>query len=404
MVEPVGLTKKFRGLNPQEVDQYLEKLKQSQEEEIRSLEKQLENIREEKNLLYKKVYELQEKWANKSEEKDLLDLALLRTKNIAELLLQKAINEVKELLDEAEKKNADNKKKTSNIEEEIALIQTQIQSMLESLNSVFKETENEKTSQLSNKIIHFNDIMHEKKTKDNEKENIEENVWQEEQPITADGTRVSDLTKNSNVKENNQQFKKMMEKLAKVLNNQEEKKDTEEDLKNPNVDNEAVSNQSENNFWAEQDHKAEKEIASTVKENEEPENSEATSIQVIETPSISNEEISQVHDEDKKVEIKEEIQRGIDNLEKQEQNVLKDKDNATKRGNIAGSPAISAEINNIRFKYIAGKIAGQDLYDSSGKLIIAKGKVITSEIVATVETEGKLPELIVNMVLPGMEE
>lgn len=385
MVEPAGLTKTFRGLNTQEVDQYLEKLKQSQDEEIKNLEKQLENIREEKDLLYKKVYELQEKWANKSEEKELLDLALLRTKNIAELLLQKAINEVKELLDEAEKKNAHNKKKTANLEEEIAIIQTQIQSMLESLNSVFKETDNEKTSQFSNKIISFNDIMHEKKAKDNEKENIEENIWQEEQPITADGTRVSDFTKNTNVKENNQQFKKMMDKLAKVLNNQEEEKELEE------------NNINENDFGAEQDHKAEDEIASTANENEEPENSEITSTQVIETSSINIEETTQMRDEDKKVEIEEEIQREIDNLEKQEQTVLKDKKDT-------GSPAISAEINNIRFKYITGKIAGRDLYDPTGELIIAKGKVITSEIVARVETEGKLPELIVNMILPGMEE
>lgn len=387
MVEPVGLTKKFRGLNPKEVDPYLEKLKQSQEEEIKNLEKQLENIQEEKTLLYKKLYELQEKWADKSEEKELLDLALLRTKNIAEILLQKAASEVKELLNEAEKKNADNKKKTANLEEEIAIIEAKIQSLLDILINAYQEETviSEKTSNPSHKIIHFNDIMHEKKVKDNEKENIEENIWQEEQPITADGTRLSDFTKNTNVKENNQQFKKMMDKLAKVLNNQEEEKELEE------------KNINENDFGAEQDHKAEDEIASTANENEEPENSETTSTQVIETSSINIEETTQMRDEDKKVEIEEEIQREIDNLEKQEQTVLKDKKDT-------GSPAISAEINNIRFKYITGKIAGRDLYDPTGELIIAKGKVITSEIVARVETEGKLPELIVNMILPGMEE
>jgi hypothetical protein len=71
---------------------------------------------------------------------------------------------------------------------------------------------------------------------------------------------------------------------------------------------------------------------------------------------------------------------------------------------ILGSPAVAAEINNVRHKYIAGKLAGQDLTDKNGNMIIAKGEVITSEVVARVEAEGKLPILIVNMVLPGMEE
>jgi hypothetical protein len=68
------------------------------------------------------------------------------------------------------------------------------------------------------------------------------------------------------------------------------------------------------------------------------------------------------------------------------------------------SPAITEEIRMIRQKYIVGKIAGEDVYDSSGKLIIAKQSVITGEVVDKADTEGKLAELIVNMIIPGLGE
>lgn len=77
---------------------------------------------------------------------------------------------------------------------------------------------------------------------------------------------------------------------------------------------------------------------------------------------------------------------------------------AVREDKLAGSSAVTAQINNIRYKYISGKAAGQDLYDQDGKLIIAKGEIITSEVIGKAEAEGKLPELIVNMVIPGMEE
>jgi hypothetical protein len=68
------------------------------------------------------------------------------------------------------------------------------------------------------------------------------------------------------------------------------------------------------------------------------------------------------------------------------------------------SPAITEEIRVIRQKYIVGKIAGEDVYDSAGKLIIAKQFVITGEVVDKVDAEGKLAELIVNMIIPGLGE
>jgi hypothetical protein len=65
------------------------------------------------------------------------------------------------------------------------------------------------------------------------------------------------------------------------------------------------------------------------------------------------------------------------------------------------SPGLSDEIHSIQNRYIVGKAAGENLYAADGKLVIAKGQTITSEIVQAAERTGKLPDLIVNMVIPG---
>ncbi len=47
--------------------------------------------------------------------------------------------------------------------------------------------------------------------------------------------------------------------------------------------------------------------------------------------------------------------------------------------------------------FILGKFAGDNLFDGSGKLIIAKDEIITDEVIAKAESEGKLVDLIVDM-------
>ncbi len=70
----------------------------------------------------------------------------------------------------------------------------------------------------------------------------------------------------------------------------------------------------------------------------------------------------------------------------------------------AASPAISQQVRAVRQRYVIGKVAGQDLYNNQGGLIIARNHVITADVIDTAEKEGKLPELIVHMQLPGMGE
>jgi predicted patatin/cPLA2 family phospholipase len=62
------------------------------------------------------------------------------------------------------------------------------------------------------------------------------------------------------------------------------------------------------------------------------------------------------------------------------------------------------QIVNIRSKYLIGKIVGEDLMDGSGKLLAKNGLVITEDLIEKVDIEGKLPELILNMILPETSE
>lgn len=68
------------------------------------------------------------------------------------------------------------------------------------------------------------------------------------------------------------------------------------------------------------------------------------------------------------------------------------------------SPAMEREIKTLRYKYLAGKLAGEELLDNKGQVIIRKNQLITPDVVDAAEREGKLADLIVNMTIPGMEE
>jgi hypothetical protein len=66
------------------------------------------------------------------------------------------------------------------------------------------------------------------------------------------------------------------------------------------------------------------------------------------------------------------------------------------------SPVMDEEIMKLRYRYIVGKTAGEDLNAPDGKRIISRGEVITSDVVALADRYGKLPELIVHMTIPGL--
>jgi chaperonin cofactor prefoldin len=65
---------------------------------------------------------------------------------------------------------------------------------------------------------------------------------------------------------------------------------------------------------------------------------------------------------------------------------------------------VRQEISTARHKYVLGKIAGEDLIDNSGRVIIKKGDIITESVFDIAQKEGKIADLIIQMILPGQEE
>lgn len=65
----------------------------------------------------------------------------------------------------------------------------------------------------------------------------------------------------------------------------------------------------------------------------------------------------------------------------------------------AGSVGGSRNIDEIKRKYIVGKISGKEIRDQQGRLIIAQNEIITEEVVDLADQHGKLVELIVHMTI-----
>lgn len=64
----------------------------------------------------------------------------------------------------------------------------------------------------------------------------------------------------------------------------------------------------------------------------------------------------------------------------------------------------SNSLDPIKLRYIVGKRTGKDIYGEMGALLIKKGDLIDAKVVRIVEREGKLVELILNMVIDGFHK
>jgi len=85
-----------------------------------------------------------------------------------------------------------------------------------------------------------------------------------------------------------------------------------------------------------------------------------------------------------------------------EEELVKPKETTSEMGRVEDS--LIEQIEAIKSQYIVGKVAGEDLADLQGNLIIAKFDVITRQVVNQAHREGRLAELIVNMKISGLGE
>ena len=99
--------------------------------------------------------------------------------------------------------------------------------------------------------------------------------------------------------------------------------------------------------------------------------------------------------------IKKDVIKSINDKEKVENEDVKV---VSKQVKTKTNKALQNRIKNIRFKYLVGKIVGEDLMDSKGIIIASKNSLITKKMINIVDKQGKLAELILNMIFPEVSE
>lgn len=344
-----GLQTKLFGLNKRQVEEYFTKQHKNHLEKMELFKHALEDGYQKRDILSQKLVQLTRDREVLLEEKELLELALLRAKHTVALLKDSTAKEIEEIFEKAKEQKDNCDKKISELETDINSTKLFIDTLIENVTKLIKQQESPREEEAySGKVVgsiypslnkkEKSSTEKQSERKENEKEDEKaEKLWQDKK-MTADGLMLSNF--NAELNDNERQYRDFLDKVSKVLtepNSEDKIEDKNEDTKPLSV-----------SFWEETGI----EEAATTSEN------------IV----VQNHEL-----------------------------------NKTGQFNDTSSPIMTEEINTIRYKYIVGKIAGENLLGSDGKLIIAKNSVITAEIVDSAEKQGKLPELIVNMNMPGLE-
>ena len=403
----VDLTTRLRGYNVRQVDEYLENLRQTYAERIALLKQQIEDSMKEKERLYDKLIKLQNEKEKQQRSKDFFDLALVRAKEAVSFFESKAGEEASDIIHKAKQQNEDNEYKINDIDNEIKLTRMRVESLLQDMMKILQESSPEK---------------------DNDKEETGAGkVVGKIFPVTSKSKGLEVNGKLPAEKKNNQagQAKRDMVEDADSLSTEQDQKMTADGA--VPVDNQ--HNRLVEKITAAEEFKKERPPEKTGGEGFWEECSDAPALER-ETPEVLIPPVIDIGNYIKKKEIdilavaqetpaQGETAAAVEELlgepavqtpagctqeEDSSGNVPSESSSQAGHYSLGRSPAVAAEISSIRYKYIVGKLAGEDLLDGNGKLIIAKNEKISPEIVALAEAEGKLPELIVNMIIPGMEE
>ena len=409
MSRDIDMATRFRGLNIEQVDEYLNNLKQIYSEEISNLKKQIETSYKEKDRLYQKLLNLQAEKEKQQKSKELLDLALIRAKEAVSYFENKAEEESEDILRAAKQQNEIFEKKINDIDNDIKFTKMHVESLLQDMMKILQNSrqdkENEKEEAGTGKVVGKIFPASSRLKKDNqaaesngetveEKENIRA---ENKQKITADGIIATD-----------QHYKRFAERISGLLAKPAAPK--EKPLQDEPEDEKVKREFSGEGFWEEcsglssieretaSEFSTVIEIGNYIKHIGSVRKKEVDILAAVQEAASANMSTSAAKEllSDEKTDVKNDASMIIERA-----------DSGRTTGidyPLGKSPAVAAEISNIRFKYIVGKLAGEDLFDSNGRLIIAKKEKITSEVVALAEAEGRLPELIVNMILPGMED
>jgi hypothetical protein len=116
------------------------------------------------------------------------------------------------------------------------------------------------------------------------------------------------------------------------------------------------------------------------------------------------EEMSHQNDQSVAVNIKvykDQLIRLLDGLRKLIQPVYPDLTVLNSDDSILDDSVLDDSVSDmaLKYQYVLGKTAGEDLYDQFGQLIIGKDQPITEQVLSRAEEENKIEELVVGLIL-----
>lgn len=357
MVKPgIELRSAVFGLNTKEVSDYIEKIKAGNEKEITKIQGEIEKALIEKDKLLKELDALsKEKPSTASEE--FIYFAMNKVHDFTHVIKEKVASEVKSITElsktvelEYDKRIAEKNRVIRETKKNIgAILRVQLKKNDNMINAIENEYDQS--------IDHISEIY-------------EENMKSLEMGISE--KTIVDHVENSPIEPEQEAVKE--EVIEQEITKEEEheheesvKEVTEQDVNGQDVDEDTIEYDiAERSFW-------EDESTSYTNEDSKP---------------ISDTAKNEKTDKDKY-------------LDKDNESITQNNTNTANEKQLK-SNAVSNDIVFLRNKYMVGKLAGEDLFDSKGELIIKEGQVINEQIIERSDREGKLSDLIVNMTAPGI--
>jgi len=345
----MAMGSKFLGYNKKEVERYLDQLRSLHEADYKKLDAELRSLKQENDATQKEIEELNTK-SQQTQTLEVLEFSLQRIETVYGYLKKYQEEDYREIFRNEYLIKENLKEKIAKIEQEIQGTKENIKKELEQINKLIKPTN------LS--LVGGGKDVPEKKKE-------EPNVRMMNNTITADGTSLFDEIedkKNDSVRSNNTQSE---EKKASIFQM--------------------------TSFWGKTDAVAEE------NKIEKEETKIVPPKQSIEKEAEKKSEWNELHDLDllSISEMAASREEAIEHPAQQED----------KRASVSvDKETMRTNIDLTRYKYILGKIAGEDLMDNAGGIIIHKHEMITAEIIEQAQRENKLSDLIIHMLIQGMEE
>ncbi len=368
ITEKTALNRKLIGLDKRETDEYIHNIKKAHESKMNDLRNKINRCHAEKERLINELTDLQIERESTVKPKELIDLALDRVQEIALQIIKNTDDEVVKIIDLSKRKLSEYEEKNNFLQQQINTTKTYLDLLLKDMQKVFFQNESSR-----------NDNKNQDDIKSNAKESptsdiVQNSYTQRDDEASGPDDKINKIdTLTSKLDEQYIEFEadiKMYELNITPFKGPKDGEPEESFWECTGVDDDE---RHESGMVGFVDDKKLDEAECMVDSTEE--------LQLKEESSISKKRLAA------------EVVYG--NFTEQ-----KPPEQGTKRR----SPVLTMQIDEIRQKYLLGKIVGEDLIDNKGNVIAAKKQTITPEIITRAEHEGKLAELVINMMLPDTGE